>query len=179
MNVAANGKSALLAINVPEFEAKKHWMRYIGWKTNKPTYLWYIYFFESLDITWAFFLYLCFSRPHIPCVNDIRHKRERVWCMFKRELVLYFFFSLMATNKPPSLKFGNVYGFYVCRPLNELCFHFIFHRLCVFMYVYMVLRVCGRALHARFLCYHIKSIIIASSDSANNIIQDKANYEMN
>lgn len=90
-----------------------------------------------------FFLYLCFSRPHIPCVNDIRHKRERVCCMFKRELVLYFFFSLMATNKPPSLKFGNVYGFYVCRPLNELCFHFIFHRLCVSIYVYMVLRVCA------------------------------------
>lgn len=50
-----------------------------------------------------------------------------------------FFSSLTGSSKPPSLKFGNVCGFYVCRPPNELCFHFIFYRLCVCV---LVLRVC-------------------------------------
>lgn len=129
------------------YEAEKHWMRYIGWKTNKPTCLWYTHFFLSpIGGFFSLYLLLSFSRPLFLCVNDIRHKRERVWCVLcTSENWCFIFFSLMATNQPPSLKFGNVYGFCVCRPRNELCFHFIFHRLyiCVYLRAYAGMRVCA------------------------------------
>lgn len=141
MNVAANGKSALLAINVSGVWGWKA-LNAVHWMKNKQANMFVIYTFFSLSnwwiYAWAFFslyLFLSFSRPLFLCVNDIRHKRERVWCVLCiNENWCFIFFSLMATNQPPSLKFGNVYGFCVCRPRNELCFHFIFHRLyvCVF-----------------------------------------------
>lgn len=79
MNVAVDGKSALLAINVPGHEVKKHWMRYIGWKTNKPTILWF--FFSSTELVDILALPLSLFWPLFQCVNDIRHEHERVWCV--------------------------------------------------------------------------------------------------
>lgn len=97
MNVAANGKSALLAVNAP-------WrMRFKSTEcgtsdekqTNQHASDTHIYFFP----TWAFF---SISRPLFLCVNDIRHKRERerVVCMSENWCFMFFSHSRVTANLP-------------------------------------------------------------------------------
>lgn len=98
MNVAVDGKSALLAINVPKYEVEKQQMRYIGWKTNKPTnqqfviYSFFLFFFQFFvkELVNIFGLFsISTSSSSLPrCANDIRRK------------VAFYFLSLSFTAAP-------------------------------------------------------------------------------
>lgn len=137
----------------------------------------YIFFFESVDI---YMLGLFFSIPlflglmfYVRMISGINVSVCGVcisenWC---------FIFFLTHGNKQTSQLKIRKCLWILCLSASEwIVFSFHFSS---FVCAYMCIWFCVRTPYARFLCYHIKSIIIASSDSANNIIQDKANYEMN
>lgn len=135
MNAAIDGKSTLLAINVTvcacmcvRDEKKKQHTHTLpkcgpfGWKINKPTFC--EEFFSSFIFRFNLIkeLVALSAESLIPCVNDIGG-----FCPIH---------SIIIIIKSRSLKFGNVYGFYVCRPPNESWFHSGFnHRFAMCTYV--------------------------------------------
>lgn len=102
---------------------------------NKQTNIFFLQFYKRVS-WWIFWAFLCTLAVflHVYDVWSMNLEHVYMMCVYVANWRFIFFFTREAP-KIPSSKIGNVYRFYVCRPLNELYFHFIFHRVIVFICV--------------------------------------------